>query len=116
MKKTFRELLKANGGEPLEFRVNIPDRGVLKLDDEGERYVTDSGGYLEASCWTDDEEYLDHEASFDIDASWADHGLGRYANLRGELERKIDELADLIGERIGGEWYYDAADEAFYQS
>lgn len=117
MSKTFREVIEANGGKPVEFKVAVPAKGERRIDEEGGPCVTDGDGYLTASCWTDDDEMLDLPASFDVDASWQhDGGIGRYDNLHGELDSALRALSNKIAAKFGGDWCYDAADSAFYQA
>ena len=111
MRMTFKEITAANGGEPVEFKVAVPTKGVRLIDEEGEPYVTDGGGTLTASCWTDDPDVMDAPAVFDVDASWQlDGGIGRYDNQHDELLPQIEKLIEQIAAKFGGDWYYSDAD------
>lgn len=117
MEKTYKEVIEANGGEPVEFKVAVPTKGVRRIDEEGEPYVTDGDGYLTATCWTDDEDILPTAAAFDVDTSWSGTfpGIGRYDNQHGELDGEIGQLIDKIAAKFGGEWVFDAAENMIYQ-
>lgn len=80
------------------------------------RKAIDRGKYIRASCSTDDEDVLDSPAMFDIDASWQyDGGIGRYDNMRGELDTLIFSLLRRIERIFGGTWCYDATIPAIVQ-
>ena len=117
MSKTFKELIEANGGEPVEFKVAVPTKGVRHIDEEGEPYVTDGDGYITATCWTDDDDVLPRPAAFDVDTSWSGDfpGIGRYDNQHGELDGVIGQLVDEIAAKFGGEWFFSDADNMIYQ-
>lgn len=90
-------------------------REVIEL--LGERqFVWDfgDGSMLRASCWTDDPAVLDSPAAFDVRASWG--RIGRFDNLRGELDRPLMHLAHDIEQAVPGiVLSYDPADCQFVQ-
>ena len=107
MKKTFTEIITANGGKAAEFSVDLADF----TGDEKDR-----GATITAACWTDDPEMLNHAAIFSVDASWQHFGgIGRYDNLHGELDTALMALEKQIKAKFGGEWVYSASDCALVQ-
>ncbi len=99
MSMTYREIIESNNGDEIII--------YRKLDD---------GSELTATCWTDDPDALDLAASFSVDASWMECGIGRFDNLHGELDGVLGEIAQEIGSRFGCEWTYDAANCAIVQN
>lgn len=90
--KTFRQIIEANHGEPLEIST-----------------IEESGLKVTASCWTDDPEVMDWPASFDVSADWE---ITCHSPVS---DAAICYLHDLIVAEVGGDWCYDPADLAFKQ-